>query len=137
MSTKRTAVLFTLIALVISLLLGVFGSVLAFFNDPYVTWEDLLLAPLAVTPLYAVFVVPAGLVVGLPVIGYLRSHGLSRDVRWLVPAGAASGAVAGSVFFIAFLSLDFLGLGIAYGAVCGAIAAVLWYHLIEKFRPNA
>ena len=133
MTALRPVASFLLIAVVVSIALAYVGAFFSWSDDVSLPSPiELLFGPLAVAPIYALFVSMGGIVFGLPALLGVRKLGFARYRVALIVVGTSVGMVAAAVILLGWLGLIAVPLIVALGAVGGGLAAAMWYELVEK-----
>lgn len=120
-----------LITAVISLFIGVTLALIGRMSS--ITTENILIGALLAIPVFT-FVAFGIIIVGVPVLLIARRVGYTRDIRLLCAVGVLAGAIASPALYMIPFGVGIGGLVrlAAIGGVSGLIAAVFWWHLIEK-----
>ncbi len=110
-----------------------------YFEAPFVTMDDYLLAAFVITVLNAIAVLLA-LFVWNAVLGktgdYVRTMKQVKISRWYLPAGLAGMlAIFGSIIAIAYVGPQFSAVAALCYPIVGAAAAKFWYN--ERITPQA
>lgn len=136
MSTAKQALGFLLVAGIVSVFLAYAGAIASSFDDGFRDFDLLkgLFAPLLLVPIYAVFVMAGGLIVGLPALLVMRETNLASRRAVLVPAGLVLGAGASVALLATWLGIAVIPIALSFGAASGGLSALLWWNFVERHR---
>jgi len=76
-----------------------------------------------------------GFLAGFFVLSGNREDGTSRQMTWMVKAGAIAGAIYGSLAFVLISQVGVaFAIGAAAGAVAGGLSGAIWCAMVERPR---